>query len=140
MSETVSKRATWSLDEATGIHTVVLPTGATASYDLAKLYSRDWSELTSIDKQVFAYGCKQKQMDATAKSADMKLTDQERLLVFQEVYERLLAGDWSAKVDRASLYLRRCEDEAEMRLCIKIIPIVKEEDVARELLRREALA
>lgn len=136
----MAERAQWSLDEATGVHTVVLPTGATASFDLAKLYSRDWAELTSIDKQVFAYGFKQKAMDRTAKSKELKLSDQERLLEFQNVYDQLIAGDWSAKVDQAAIYLRRCSDEAEMRLCVKVIPCVTEADVARELLRREALA
>lgn len=139
---TQTKKARWSLDLDTGIASVVLPSGLTGSYDLTEILSVDWSELTTVEKYVFYYGWKQKAADATAMPSDAKLTDQERLDVFQAVLDRLKAGDWNAKVtsvDRAAAALRRCDNEAEMRVLEKVLPYVTAEDVAAELARREAI-
>jgi len=140
MSEATPQKASWKLDTDSGMATVTLPSGLTGSYDLASLFSADWSELNEVDKYLVYYGFKQKAADATAVAAPAKLTDQERLDVFEAVYQRLLAGDWNAKVtsvDRAAAALKRCDSEAEMRVLEKVLPYVTAEDVARELLRRE---
>jgi hypothetical protein len=138
---TQTKKASWKLDVDTGITSVVLPSGISGTYDLTTVFSADWTELTVVSQYLVYYGFKQKAADATAMPSDAKLTDQERLDVFEAVLSRLAAGDWNAKVtsvDRAAAALRRCDDEAEMRVLEKVLPYVTAEDVASELVRREA--
>lgn len=140
---TQTKKARWSLDVDTGVASVTLPSDISGTYDLTSVFSADWTALTVVDKHLVYYGFKQKAADATAVAAPAKLTDQERLDVFEAVLSRLIAGDWNAKVtsvDRAAAALRRCDDEAEMRVLEKVLPYVTTEDVAKELLRREAIA
>ncbi|MHA2265950.1 MAG: hypothetical protein ACXAEN_26450 [Candidatus Thorarchaeota archaeon] len=139
-----SKKARWSLDKDTGISTVVLPSALTGSYDLNELPGVDWSAVEAdTTKMVMFYGHKQKLSDSVARTADAKLTDQERLDVMQMVHERLSEDSWNAARmtadDLAAIRLRQCQDDSEMDLLARL-QIVTTEQVAKEQLRREALA
>lgn len=143
-TDTNTKKARWSLDKDTGISTVVLPSELSGSYDLNELPGVDWSAVTAeVTQMVIFYGHKQKLSDSVARTADAKLTDQERLDVMQMVHGRLTEDSWNAARmtadDLATIRLRQCQTEGEMDLLARL-QIVTTEQVAKELLRREALA
>lgn len=151
----MAKKSQWRLDgrfqpENTdtsstfkGICTVVLPSGLKGSWNLATLYKGDWTTLTLADKWIYYYGFKQKAMDSVAKSEGLTLTDEEKLVAYDLMYERLDGDVWNmegiARVSKAVKALRDCKEESEMRL-LERLGLVTNEDIARELLRREGLA
>jgi hypothetical protein len=81
----------WSMVEDTGILTVthkdVTPNKA-VDFDL-KLLFEDFVELEQVQKQVIAYGVKQRLSDKTAKNSDEKLTVNERIVTMSNIWNRL---------------------------------------------------
>lgn len=148
-------KARWQLDgkgspgkDATtslfpGVATVTLPSEVKGSFDLAELCGLVWTELSVIGKFIYYYGFKQKAADATAKAKGETLTDEERLDVYQAMYNRLHDGTWNMegiiRVAKAVSKLKDCSDESEMRL-LERLELVTAEDVDAELSRREAMA
>lgn len=147
-----SQKASWQLDgkgapgkKATkadfpGIATVTLPSGLKGSFDLAVLVGQAiFDQLSVIARWVMYYGWKQKAMDATAKAKGETLTDEERLEVYQAMYDRLAGGTWNLegiiRVAKAVSKLKDCADESEMRL-LERLELVTAEDVDAELARR----
>jgi hypothetical protein len=126
-----------------GIATVTLPSEVKGSFDLAELIGFAWAELSTIARWIVYYGFKQKAADATAKAKGETLTDDERLDVYQSMYDRLQDGTWNMegiiRVAKAVSKLKDCSDESEMRL-LERLELVTAEDVDAELARRKAMA
>jgi hypothetical protein len=81
----------WALIEETGILTVthkdVSPEKA-VDFDLNLIFE-DFKELEHVQKQVIAYGVKQRLSDKTAKNSDEKLTVNERIVTMSNIWNRL---------------------------------------------------
>jgi hypothetical protein len=81
----------WALVEETGILTVthkdVSPEKA-VDFDLNLIFE-DFKELEHVQKQVIAYGVKQRLSDKTAKNSDEKLTVNERIVTMSNIWNRL---------------------------------------------------
>jgi hypothetical protein len=81
----------WALVEETGILTVthkdVNPEKA-VDFDLNLIFE-DFKELEHVQKQVIAYGVKQRLSDKTAKNSDEKLTVNERIVTMSNIWNRL---------------------------------------------------
>jgi hypothetical protein len=81
----------WALVEETGILTVthkdVSPEKA-VDFDLCLIFE-DFKELEHVQKQVIAYGVKQRLSDKTAKNSDEKLTVNERIVTMSNIWNRL---------------------------------------------------
>lgn len=149
-------KASWKLDgkgapgkKATkadfpGVATVKLPSGLQGSFDLAQLVGQAiWEGLSVIDRWVYYYGFKQKAADATAKAKGETLTDEERLEVYQAMYDRLDGGTWNLegiiRIAKAVSKLKECRDKSDMDVLLRL-ELVTAEDVDAELARREAEA
>jgi hypothetical protein len=81
----------WALVEETGVLTVthkdVSPEKA-VDFDLNLIFE-DFKELEHVQKQVIAYGVKQRLSDKTAKNSDEKLTVNERIVTMSNIWNRL---------------------------------------------------
>lgn len=86
------KTMKWALDESKGILTCehignekVL---STQSFIMTELFY-EWADMDSVQKQVAAYGLKQKMADACATTKDMEQTVNERIVTIDSMWARL---------------------------------------------------
>jgi hypothetical protein len=80
------------------------------------------------------YGLKQKLADATARSADEKLTGAEAVIVMQDVYKRIVEGKWNAEgVARSSLQKDMKEALTEEEYNVVMAAVKKAKDAKVKL-------
>lgn len=94
-------------------------------FDLTELYP-DYREYNEVQKNIIAYGVKQKLADSCARSKDQTLTSQERTEQMDEVYSRMVSGDWNQKgIERQTLNkklkaAKEAATEAELAILRKL--------------------
>lgn len=92
------RNMTWSIDMETGILTAThADAGDKAQeFDLTKLFE-DFTELDFIQRNLIAYGAKQKLADSVASEKKLEMTANERIVTMDGIFARLLEGVWSQK-------------------------------------------
>ena len=81
----------WALVEATGILTVThkdVTPDKEVDFDLNLIFE-DFKDLEPVQKQIIAYGVKQRLSDKTAKNTDEKLTVNERIVTMSNIWNRM---------------------------------------------------
>lgn len=86
------KTMRWSLDEAkaalTCEHIANEKVISTQVFNMPELFY-EWADMDSVQKQVAAYGLKQKMADACAVTKDMEQTVNERIVTIDSMWARL---------------------------------------------------
>lgn len=91
----MAKQMTWELTK--GILEVNHTDGQfKQSFDLTDMFP-DFLDYNTVQANIIGYGLKQKLADSCAKSADEKLTAEERRDTMTAVWDRLIAGEWNVK-------------------------------------------
>ena len=88
----------WSIDMETGILTCTHADAGDKTQDcpLVDLFE-DFAELDFIQKNLIAYGAKQKLADSVASEKKLELTANERIVTMDGIWARLKEGVWSQK-------------------------------------------
>ncbi len=84
-----STRMKWSLVD--GIAKVQIAEDTSAEFDVSRLTDDD------VLNNIRFYGVKQKLADSCARRKDETLTSAEKKAQMEDVFERLVAGDWNQK-------------------------------------------
>ena len=128
MSE--STRMKWTLDN--GIAHVQISDEVEAEFDVSRL--DDDTVLTNIR----FYGVKQKLADSTARRKDELLTAVEKKAQMEDVFERLVAGDWNQKeISRTSKVKTAVQTakESDLQMLVRL-GIITQTQMENELTAR----
>jgi hypothetical protein len=95
------KSMDWDLNIETGILKVDHKADAgtilkSQDFDL-KILFEDWADLTSFQKNMIAYGAKQKMSDACAANKDLGQTVNDRIVTLSNMWGRFVDGVWTQK-------------------------------------------
>lgn len=109
------KSMDWDLTLATGILKVDHKDKGgeivrTQEFDLTELFS-DWTDLTDFQKQMIAYGAKQKMADACAVNKDMDQSVNDRIVTLSNMWSRFQEGTWSMKTGERDTLKKKIEKE-----------------------------
>jgi|WetSurMetagenome_2_1015567.scaffolds.fasta_scaffold319051_1 hypothetical protein len=110
------KSMDWSLTLDTGILKVdhKNPEGEivkSQEFTLATLFDGIWTELTDFQKNMIAYGAKQKMADACAVNKDMDQTINDRIVTLSNMWSRFEEGTWSQKAGERDTLKKKIEKE-----------------------------
>ena len=109
------KSMDWNLELATGILKVDHKDSEgtilrTQDFDLTELFS-DWSDFTDFQKNMIAYGAKQKMSDACAVNKDMAQSVNDRIVTLSNMWSRFQEGTWTMKAGERDTLKKKIEKE-----------------------------
>ena len=107
------KSMDWALDRLSGMLTVdhkdsdgeVLKT---MEFDLNQIFE-SWTEMTMVQKEIAAYGVKQKMADCCAANKDMGQTVNDRIVALSNMWGRLVDGIWTQKTGDKNTLAKKLE-------------------------------
>ena len=125
-----STRMKWALDG--NIAKVQIAEDTSAEFDVSRLTDDD------VLGNIRFYGVKQKLADSCARRADETLTPAEKKAQMEDVFERLVAGDWNQKeITRTNKLKTALETATEEQLAVMVkLALVTQMQVDNELTAR----
>ncbi len=123
-------RMKWKLDG--DIAKVQIADDVSAEFDVSQLVDEE------VLKNITFYGVKQKLADSTARRKDELLTAVEKKVQMEDVFERLVAGDWNQKeITRTNKLKTALQTATEEELAIMVkLALVTQMQVDNELVAR----
>lgn len=116
------KSMDWSLTLSTGVLKVDHKDSdgtilKSQEFNLATLF--EWSDLTDFQKNMIAYGAKQKMADACAVNKDIGQTVNDRIVTLSNMWSRFEEGTWSQKSGERDTLKKKIEKEiAEAKVAL----------------------
>ena len=116
------KSMDWSLTLSTGVLKVDHKDSdgtilKSQEFNLATLF--EWSDLTDFQKNMIAYGAKQKMADACAVNKDIGQTVNDRIVTLSNMWSRFEEGTWSQKAGERDTLKKKIEKEiAEAKVAL----------------------